>query len=161
MSTLKGFDEEEAAALVVEFLQDQADRFTREYAKFFGLRHPLKFRGRYTNFVAPWEDEGPLALTSTFVIDGRGREIKQRQLEARNQPPWVVRRHWSTFLALSLHRIDWDEDPDLQGGVCILEFPDLTPSFFKKELKRFLKVTFGCDRVRYFTGNQAAELVYG
>jgi hypothetical protein len=155
MPTLRGHDEIEAAELVVEFMREQAERMTRAHSRLFGLLHPLRFQGRYTNYRFAEDDEGPPSMTSCFLLEARGRSM-QKFLPVQDTFPWSYCSDcWTPILQLGLHRIDWDEDPDLQGGVCVAHVPALIPGHFHEELSKFLDVTFGCRRIAGFSAVEA------
>src|SRR3989344_6145114 len=139
MPTLSGLDEQEAAQLAVEFMEELARKLQQHHSTWWGYSHPHLFRGRRLQWGRALEDhDQPIDLPNLmnlFIVEMRKRG----------------QREWKTFASFTLWRADWDETPEMRSATCTLYYPDMTPLSFQQESREFIKTMFGCEKVRFFT----------
>ncbi|HEY4488870.1 MAG TPA: hypothetical protein VJA87_00060 [Candidatus Paceibacterota bacterium] len=150
MPALQGIDEREAAELVIKFLHDLAQKLEHYNARFFGLHHPIQFRACHTGHSSSEKESS--CLTGRFEIDVRGGKMHKELASQRSliSAPLFKKGEWLPFAAFTLHRVDWDDTPEMQSGVCLIFFPHRLPAFFKEDVDAFMKVNFGHSRIGYF-----------
>lgn len=150
MPALQGYEEATAAQLVADFMKELAKQLEIGHSV-AGFWKRYRFRGKYdTSSLLEKEDDDEPSLTGRFIIEVRSRRLAR---EVRRTRPfgWLYKsRDWLPFAHFSLHRIDWDDTPEMQGGICLLYHPELVTDSFKSEVRHFMKVTFGSDCISYF-----------
>ena len=147
MPTLHGLDEMEAAALCLEFMEALAKKLEAHYASWWGLSKPVRFRGVCSQWGRAIEYIGkpmdPPSLMNFFQIKVRKRWSQQ----------------WKVFVSFSFWRADWDETPEMRSATSTLYNEELVPAFFYDEVARFVKDTFGCERIRYFSSDDVEAII--
>lgn len=147
MPTLRGLDEREAAELCLEFMKGLAKKLEAHHARWWGLSKPYRFQGVHFQWGRPLEDiRGPMdppSLMNLFLVKVRKR--------------WNPK--WEVFVSFSFWRADWDETPSMRSATGTLYYEDMVPAAFYDEVSRFVKDTFGCEKIRYFSSEDVETAI--
>lgn len=157
MSALQSYEEVAAARLVVDFMKELAKKLEVEHS-IGGFLRRYKFRGSYdaNNFLEK-KERGDPKMTGRFTIEVRSRRLA-RKVKRTRPFGWLYKsRDWLPFAYFSLHRIDWDDTPEMQSGTCLLYHPELVTDSFKAAVQQFMEVTFGCSYISYFNASEVGE----
>ena len=161
MSALQGADELVAAQLILEFFREMAEKLEVKYSILWGCIRPARFRVRYFNSgdLLPNNPQTDATMGSVFIIEESGW-----------YPP--VRYHleylyrlvfesgtWVPYLHCTFNRADWDDTPEMQSATMVKNTKAELPDFLLEEMRKFLRVTFGCGRLAIFGTDDANQFL--